>query len=337
MGAPSPTPKGWKIATIQHILHRTAYLRQVEQFKQRKGKFFTVSGGRVMPVRSDDPVVKPKADWMAVKCPRIIDQELWDEAQAKLRKRQKATGPHPTYRRPFLAGLLYCGHCGQRMYAADVKRKQGKSHVIDRVYVCSSYNANGKHKCFRNVIHEKPVLDYLIGQICNRLLAPENFERLRAEVRRQLKTRNKAEGIGDLKSLRARIAKTDEEIKAAVKELRRTPDDLYELAVDELRDLRTSRDKLGKQLASLESRQKSQLGDIDSEVGRALAAIDTLKERITDADPSVVREALSRTCERIDLWFEHQHFKKQTRSFFKKGLIRFHNVADSLRLTIPPN
>jgi site-specific DNA recombinase len=64
MGAPSPTEKGWKIATIQHILHRTAYLGQVEQFKQRKGKFFTVSGGRVMPVRSDDPVIKPKTDWM---------------------------------------------------------------------------------------------------------------------------------------------------------------------------------------------------------------------------------------------------------------------------------
>ena len=58
-------------------------------------------------------------------------------------------------------------------------------------------------------------------------------------------------------------------------------------------------------------------------------------EKLGAPDPQV--EAVRRACERIDLWFEHRHFEKQTRSHFKKGLIRFHYVSDSLRLTNPPN
>jgi site-specific DNA recombinase len=336
-GVPAPTERGWRITTIQHILHREAYLGSVSQFKSRKGKFFTVSGGRVVPVRADDPKKKPESEWMTVKCPPLIDKTLWDRAQDKLVKRRRATCPHPSVRRPLLAGLLFCGHCGERMYAAHVPRKNGKSPVIDRVYACSSYNANGKHKCFRNVIHEKPLLDYLVGQIRDRLLAPENFGRLRAEMRRQLVCRSTTGGAEDAKRLRARLTALDSEIKSAVKELRRTPDDLYALAVDELRELRNTREKLAADLAALEGRQKGDLRDIDSDVAKALKSVETLKERLVDADPAVAREALGRACERIDLWWEHRHFQKQTRSYFKKGLIRFHDVSDSLRLTNRPN
>ncbi len=334
-GAPAPTPKGWKIATIQHILHRDAYLGSVQQFKCRRGKFFTVSGGRVTPVRPDDPEIKPESDWMAVECPQIIEKDVWERAQAKSCKRLTATSPRGLNGRPYLAGLLYCGHCGQRMHCVPFKRKVGDKKVPERVFACSSYNSNGKHKCFRNMIHERPLLEYLVGEISNRLLAPENFERLRAELRRQLNDRRNGDGADDGKRLKSQIAKLDDEIKAAVKELKRTPDDLYDLAVEELRDLRSSREKLDGQLKDREGRQKHRGGSVESEVARALKAIDTLRERITSADPSIVREALSRVCERVDLWFDHEQQKSQVRSRFKRGVIRFGNVSDSLRLTGP--
>ena len=83
------------------------------------------------------------------------------------------------------------------------------------------------------------------------------------------------------------------------------------------------------------SNEKHKVADVAPRrrVRQALKAIDTLKERISNADPSIVREALSRFCERIDLWFDHQICKTQVRSTFKKGLVRFYDVSDSLRMT----
>ena len=126
-GVPAPTEKGWQIASLQHILHREAYLGRVEQFTRRKGKFFTVAGGRVVPTTPDVPEVAPKSERFTVECPRIIDQATWDRAQAKLLKRRTATHPHATTERPLLAGLIYCGHCGERMFATTVQRQKGKS------------------------------------------------------------------------------------------------------------------------------------------------------------------------------------------------------------------
>ena len=163
----------------------------------------------------------------------------------------------------------------------------------------------------------------------------ENFERLRTELHRHAKGRREIDGADTAKRLRTQIGNLDPEIKAAVKELRRTPDDLYELAVEELRELRSKRESLGNQLEELEGQQRGRVRSVESEVAQALKAIDALKGRITAADPSIVREALSRVCERVDLWFDHEQQKSQVRSRFKRGVIRFSNVSDSLRLTGP--
>ena len=192
----------------------------------------------------------------------------------------------------------------------------GNATVTERVYACSSYNANGKHKCFRNVIHEKPMLDYLIGQI-QRLLAPENFERLRAELRPGLPFRRSAGGTDDAKRLRSRITKIDGEIEDAVEELRRTPDDL---------SARRGRDSgnygpagnVWRPTWRRSSRQKNQTGDIDADETKALEAIGTL--------PGPARRRQSRVGSGGARWpglrtdrplVRGPSFKKMTRSFFK--------------------
>ena len=144
------------------------------------------------------------------------------------------------------------------------------------------------------MIHEAPLLDYIVGQIQNRLLAPENFQRLKDELRRQVAKRRTAGDDGNPKRMRARLAKLDEEIKAAVKELRRTPDDLYPLAVDEIRGLRAERDTLASAVDAHEARQRVRTGDADTDVAKAIAAVEALRVRLTDTNPAVAREAIGR-------------------------------------------
>jgi hypothetical protein len=64
--------------------------------------------------------------------------------------------------------------------------------------------------------------------------------------------------------------------------------------------------------------------------GKAVRAIELLRERVADADPTISREALNRVCERVEVRFDHLHSEKMIRSHFKKGLIRFRPLQDSV-------
>ena len=87
----------------------------------------------------------------------------------------------------------YCGHCGQKMFSTNRKRKSGNHMTL----ACSSYNRNGTHVCYRNSIDEKPLLDFIVGSIQEKALAPEKLDRLRAELDRQVKHRQHDKPVND--------------------------------------------------------------------------------------------------------------------------------------------
>jgi predicted transcriptional regulator len=119
------------------------------------------------------------------------------------------------------------------------------------------------------------------------------------------------------------MSKLDKEIKAAAKELKRTPDDLYELAVEDLRDLRTERDRVAATLEAAEAASSKPQASADKRATKAIAALQRLAKAITSTDNAVAREALAETVERIEVWFDHVQHKKLTRSHFRKGIISF--------------
>src|SRR5690606_26932012 len=78
------SPKGglWTGTTVRAILTRDTYLGEAVQFRESKGKFYTISSGGVAPANGKS--IKPEAEWFKVKCPRIIDRPTWDRCAAKL-------------------------------------------------------------------------------------------------------------------------------------------------------------------------------------------------------------------------------------------------------------
>ena len=186
---------------------------------------------------------------------------------------------------------------------------------------------SGGRGCNRNLIHQGQLLPFLIQKIQELVLAPANFGRLQAEVKRQIGKR--ADGPADGKgALRAKIAKLDKEIKAAAAELKRTPDDLYDLAVEDLRGLRVKRDRAATGLEALEARVLRPQADVEQRAKRAIGDIQGLSENLKSADPATVRETLNQICEKIELWFDHTKSAKQTRSFFRKGMVHFRKPTD---------
>lgn len=246
-------------------------------------------------------------------------------------KRRHQTSPNREGR-GLLNGLLYCGHCGQPMYAAA--KAQDSSN--DPVYCCSTYNTFGSAKkgsphrgCQRNLVHQGQILPFLIEKIQELVLAPANLARLRAEVDRQLdqRSRDKAPPVNTAKA-KANVAKLDKDIAAAAAELKRTPADLYDLVVADLRELQAERERAAASLeAATATRTKGQ-EKYAPQAERAIEAIQRLAGSLKSIDRAVVREALNRICARIDLWFEHTQSEKQTRSYFERGIIIFREPSE---------
>jgi len=84
-----------------------------------------------------------------------------------------------------------------------------------------------------------------------------------------------------------------------------------------VRELREKRDAL---IAGIEMIERKNSHDCNAglEVEKAIKKIEMLCDRIADADPRLASEALQRTVERVDLWFEHDHQPHRTKSFPKR-------------------
>ena len=131
-----------------------------------------------------------------------------------------------------------------------------------------------------------------------------------------------------MKPLQQRLETLDNDIKAAVAQLKRIPDDLYDLAVADVRELRKEREQASEKLQALEWKSQEPKADSEELVTKALERLHGLRERIESSDPKVVRHAMQSLVERIDPTFDHIHYPKITRSVVRKGVVHF-RVAES--------
>jgi site-specific DNA recombinase len=322
-GIPAPSGRLWTRSAVRGILIREAYKGTAIQFRDSKGKFHTIKDKQI--AINSGKYRKPEEEWFVVQCPEIVDEETWDQAQEKIVRRRGKTSPTRSSAN-LLAGLLYCGHCGAGMIGADRRT----TSAGDAVYVCGTYHrhgTHGAHGCNRNLIHETPILTFLGENIRETILAPKNFEKLRAAVNRKVKARQKSEPA-DTTRMRKQLTNLDGDLKKAMTELRRTPDDLYDLAVDEVRQIRQRRDNVAAELTDAESRQDAHTSPVEIDVERVLGRVQALREGLSSVDPAVSRNVLSELCERVDLWFEHTKFngknsRPMVRSKFARGLVSF--------------
>ena len=330
-GVPAPNDGTWTGAKVCAILRRKNYLGKAFQFRESKGKFCTIRDRGVAVAAATGTTRKAAKDWFSVDCPQIVSQDMWNQCQAKRKRRQTRTSPPNT--KGLLNGLLYCGHCGERMFA-NGKITDGSGGPT---FCCSTYNtfgvknAQGKG-CQRNLIHQSALLPFLMEKIQELILAPANLDRVRTEIERQLGQQHEVPST-EAPRLRAKIAKLDKDIKAAAAELKRTPDDLYELAVEDMRGLRADRERASTTLEALESVVPRAKASASKKADAAIAAVHKLDKGLHAADPSIVREALNQVLERIDVWFDHQHSAKRTRSYFCRGIVRLRKPTPLFRHT----
>lgn len=96
--------------------------------------------------------------------PQIVDRDLWERVQKKLKRREKASARARGEYDYILSGKLFCGHCGKPMIGDSGTSKNGVKHYY---YTCSTKKHGGvcKKKSVRAVAIEHEVINTTIRTI----------------------------------------------------------------------------------------------------------------------------------------------------------------------------
>lgn len=197
--------------------------------------------------------------------PAIIDRDLWDRVQLRLKKVKNSPGRNKAKRVYLLSGKLFCGHCGESMNG----NCNGNKYAFYECYGKKS-KYNGCQK--RNL--RKEYIERLIAQDALSLLTDENIEHL-ATVACE-RNDYEIETGSPIPVIRDRIHQTEVSINNLTKaiETGATPDALVKRMVElerEKKDLSAQLKKEEELIVPLEKEQvifwleKFKDGDIEDE------------------------------------------------------------------------
>ncbi len=327
-GFPSPTGEGWTHFNVARLLRNRAYAGTSLWGATAWGKYHEAQGDNIVPTgngKQRGRRRKALADAISVDGAHqgIVPVALFNRVQAKLPKSKpyqpKRKAPYP------LAGLMYCGHCGQPMYGNTLHAKKGGKQYAYHHYICSSYVNDLDSTCGRHPIDAALVLRWLTDKL-RELYLGAGRDALIQEIHSQLKAEPKA-NKSDVKRLEKRAADLEKEVGRLVKAIRTL--DADEL-VEELSLVQAERERVKAELA--DANKLSGPVDLDGVAERIADQLWKVGKQLTDSDPAVLREVLQLFVYRVTCRWERIG-KTQRRSRLVGGTVelwpqsRFSNAA----------
>lgn len=104
--------------------------------------------------------------------PAIIDQELFERVQNKMKLNATRHAQHKAKAFYLLSGKLYCGHCGGAM-TGETRRYRDREYAY---YVCSS--GKRTHSCDKKPIDKNLIEKMVIEKLNNNIFAPEIIDEI---------------------------------------------------------------------------------------------------------------------------------------------------------------
>jgi hypothetical protein len=249
----------------------------------------------------------------------IIPVALFNRVQRKL-PRSEAKSYQPKRKADYpLAGLIFCGHCGQPMYGNSLhaRDRQGSKRYEYHQYICRSYaNGNGpsNQTCGRNPIDAQRVLGWLVHKLQEVYLGPGRGA-LVQEIKKQLQGETKANS-GDVERLQKRAADLEREVGRLVKAIRTI--DAAEL-VEELALVRSEQNRVKAEI--IQAGRITDPMDLDAEAERIADGLWEVGQHLNDSDPAVLREVLHQFVSRVTCRWETSKGKSRSRSRLVGGTV----------------
>ncbi len=324
-GYPSPTGKGWTHHNVRRLLRTTAYVGTARWGATAWGKYHTARGEDIVSTNGNGKYRgrrrKPLEDAIAVEGAHegIIPIALFNRVRRKLPQCEKTNRPSRRAEYP-LAGLIFCGHCGQPMYGNSLRAKdrQGSKQYEYSQYICSTYANHGNsprnETCGRNPVDAQRVLGWLVHKLQQVFLGPGR-DALVQEIKKQLEAEPEANS-GDVKRLEKKAADLEREVSRLVRAIRTI--DAAEL-VEELALVQAERDRVKAEIA--QAGRFTDPVDLDSEAERIADGLWEIGQHLNDSDPAVLREVLHQFVSRITCRWETSKGKSRIRSRLVGGTV----------------
>jgi site-specific DNA recombinase len=292
-GVPSPNGGAWTFQTINKILQNQLYVGVYVRDKVRKIR--NPNTGKRVP-----RPVAPE-DWVTVEMPhlRIVDQDLWDAAQAVRQERASKTFGNKQVERatvarrlhPF-AGLFRCAECGGKMIICGSARKG------DRAIACSA--AWWRSTCSHGKSYSLARLTKLATDKMHEHLTNPEFVKERAMERAKELARMEREASAERDKTQRDLDRVELKIKKLIRlTLDDESEDIPQEAQDELKALRVEKRGLEQRLNMLDAKSDGTIPH-PSAVKALARDVDTLHEMLRDnPDDPACRLALGNLVERV--------------------------------------
>jgi len=142
-GVPTPrAAKQWCVSSIRNILTNPVY-KGVAYFGKFEKRMEDGRKGQLHP-KTGRPIITdvqqknaPVENWVAIDCPALVTEEVWDKVQQRLKDGRQVRSGNPQRVR-MLASRVYCPDCGGSMNFVPAK-KSAKGFLIPENYTCSQH------------------------------------------------------------------------------------------------------------------------------------------------------------------------------------------------------
>ena len=175
--------------------------------------------------------------------PAIVDPELFESVQRRLKMNHKARSRAKSDVDFMLTGKLYCGHCGRPMVGTSGTSKSGEKYYY---YSCRNHGQQCIKQNEKKDVIEDSIMDYITCQF----LTDENIDKIADKIIEMLGSDSEKAVIAGIKNERKEVERKAHNIVDMIADGKGT-----DMLVENLRDLERRIDDLDMQLAKAEFEQ----------------------------------------------------------------------------------
>jgi DNA invertase Pin-like site-specific DNA recombinase len=312
-GIPSPRGRGWSWSAVHYILTNPAYAGMRAHGRYVGGKYYQIGDGAEVVEGNGRRQFKHRTEPLFLQHddhPPLVDSDTFEQVQRCLNAR-RITKERPRDNAYLLRGVLFCGHCGGRLYGAPGGRKTENGYSL-HYYVCETGTKHGASKCQKYAVRQDHLERYIMGVVTQAVSSPEATQQITDAIRQLAKTKRNGGGA----ELKAKIRAMDAKIQKAA-------ENVLLADADAVPELTKVLDQWRRQRATMQARLDTLAwgNEPDQErlAEKAIAELSRLREHLEAGDPSRVRQVVRAVVSRITLWWKD---KGKRRQLFR-GMIEF--------------
>jgi len=318
-----PSPRGrrtWNWGAVYYILTNPIYVGMRAEGRFTGGKYHAIGDNREIAKGSGTRQTHKRLEPLFLRQGNhtpLVEADIFERNQRKLAmRRQNKTRPRKS---PYLlAGLLFCGHCGGRLYGGPGGAKTADGYSL-RYYACETGTKQGKSRCRKYAVRKDHLEKYILDIVTAAVSSTEAEGQIRDAIWRQAKAQTRSSG--NTPALKAQIRALEAKIEKAAENVLLADGAVVPELTKVLDQWRKQRATLA---AQLEAKSNSG-GNPDRLADKALAELARLRYHLEAGEPAKVRQVVKSVISKVTLWWE----PKGKRRRVLRGLVEFNSSGVS--------